>query len=154
MTSARSISPHASGATAAGGGSPHRIGRSASAGPRPLPQPTVRPGAFGTPRGFGDEPLSVDQELALELESVKRERQQLLESIAQVKAEAGAECWCTGGAGSMRTAPAGTVHYAEAYQFSGVQLLLCFHAAHAVSQLCMRMCTCTHRHGWWGGSAV
>jgi len=46
--------------------------------------------AYDTPRGFGDEPLSVDQELAIEMESVKKERQQLMESIAQVKAEAGA----------------------------------------------------------------
>ncbi|KAF6261763.1 hypothetical protein COO60DRAFT_1636588 [Scenedesmus sp. NREL 46B-D3] len=44
---------------------------------------------YDTPRGFGDEPLTVDQELAIELESVKRERQQLLESISQVKAESG-----------------------------------------------------------------
>ena len=44
---------------------------------------------YDTPRGFGDEPLSVDQELAIELESVKKERQQLMDSIAQVKAEAG-----------------------------------------------------------------
>jgi hypothetical protein len=34
--------------------------------------------------------MSIDQELAIELESVKRERQQLMDSIAQVKAEAGA----------------------------------------------------------------
>lgn len=46
-------------------------------------------GAYDTPRGFGDEPLTVDQELAIELESVKRERQQLLDSISQVKAESG-----------------------------------------------------------------
>lgn len=45
---------------------------------------------YDTPRGFGDEPMSIDQELAIELESVKRERQQLMDSIAQVKAEAGA----------------------------------------------------------------
>ncbi|WIA19827.1 hypothetical protein OEZ85_005735 [Tetradesmus obliquus] len=45
--------------------------------------------AYDTPRGFGDEPLTIDQELAIELESVKRERQQLLESISQVKAESG-----------------------------------------------------------------
>lgn len=44
---------------------------------------------YDTPRGFGDEPLTIDQELAIELESVKKERQQLMESIAQVKAEAG-----------------------------------------------------------------
>lgn len=44
---------------------------------------------YDTPRGFGDEPLTIDQELAIELESVKRERQQLLDSIAQVKAESG-----------------------------------------------------------------
>lgn len=47
-------------------------------------------GTYDTPRGFGDEPMSIDQELAIELESVKRERQQLMDSIAQVKAEAGA----------------------------------------------------------------
>jgi hypothetical protein len=34
--------------------------------------------------------MSIDQECAIELESVKRERQQLMGSIAQVKAEAGA----------------------------------------------------------------
>eukprot|EP00775_Hariotina_reticulata_P005882 gene5882-6123_t len=45
--------------------------------------------AYDTPRGFGDEPLTVDQELAIELESVKRERQQLLDSINQLKAESG-----------------------------------------------------------------
>lgn len=50
--------------------------------------------AYDTPRGFGDEPLSVDQELAIEMESVKKERQQLMESIAQVKAEAGALAVC------------------------------------------------------------
>lgn len=44
---------------------------------------------YDTPHGFGDEPMSIDQELAIELESVKRERQQLMGSIAQVKAEAG-----------------------------------------------------------------
>jgi hypothetical protein len=48
--------------------------------------------AYDTPRGFGDEPLTIDQELAIELESVKRERQQLLESISQVKAESGVFC--------------------------------------------------------------
>jgi hypothetical protein len=46
-------------------------------------------GAFDTPRGFSEESLTIDQELNVELESVKRERQSLLDSIAQVKAEAG-----------------------------------------------------------------
>ncbi|KAF8062960.1 hypothetical protein HT031_003799 [Scenedesmus sp. PABB004] len=64
-----------------GGGGAGALPRAASAGRAAA--------AFDTPRGFGDEPLTVDQELAIELESVKRERQQLLESIAQVKAEAG-----------------------------------------------------------------
>lgn len=68
-------------------GSPHRTNsKSAQLG-----------AAYDTPRGFGDEPISVDQELALELESVKRERNQLMDSIAQVKAAAGGACSSKGG---------------------------------------------------------
>lgn len=74
----------------------HSAGRSAASMHR-TPSRGGQIGAmYDTPRGYGgDEPLSVDQELAIELESVKKERQQLMESIAQVKAEAGAcsACW-------------------------------------------------------------
>jgi hypothetical protein len=56
--------------------------RSASAGRH-------RGAAFDTPRGFGDEGLTKEQELAIELDSVKRERERLLEAIAHVKGSAG-----------------------------------------------------------------
>jgi hypothetical protein len=45
---------------------------------------------FDTPRGFGEEGMSEEQELAIELDSVKRERERLLEAIAHVKGSAGA----------------------------------------------------------------
>ncbi|KAI8463263.1 MAG: hypothetical protein J3K34DRAFT_527117, partial [Monoraphidium minutum] len=46
-------------------------------------------GAFDTPRGFGEEALSEEQELAIKLDSVKRERERLLDAIAHVKGSAG-----------------------------------------------------------------
>mgnify|MGYP001810566938 CR=1 FL=1 len=59
--------------------------RSASAGRR-----AGAAGVFDTPRGFGEDGLSEEQELAIELDSVKRERERLLEAIAHVKGSAGA----------------------------------------------------------------
>eukprot|EP00879_Flechtneria_rotunda_P017327 GHRR01018151.1.p1 GENE.GHRR01018151.1~~GHRR01018151.1.p1 ORF type:complete len:898 (+),score=438.17 GHRR01018151.1:161-2854(+) len=85
VSSARSISP--SQTTKSSRSSHSAVGQSA------LHRTGSRAGhlaTYDTPRGFGtDDPLTVDQELAIELESVKRERQQLLESISQLKAEAG-----------------------------------------------------------------
>lgn len=46
-------------------------------------------GMFDTPRGFGEEGMTEEQELAIELDSVKRERERLLEAIAHVKGSAG-----------------------------------------------------------------
>jgi hypothetical protein len=46
-------------------------------------------GVFDTPRGLSDEGVSEEQELAVELDSVKRERERLLEAIAHVKNSAG-----------------------------------------------------------------
>ena len=84
LSSARSTSPsqkHAVRAVhSAGGAGPSRTISSRAPG---------QLGTFDTPRGFSEEALTIDQELSIELESVKRERQSLLESIAQVKAEAG-----------------------------------------------------------------
>ncbi len=68
-----------------------RVG-SANAKAPPLGRapPTGGPGGLGleAPR-FGEEPLSEEQMLALELESVKREREGLIASIQHVKSEAG-----------------------------------------------------------------
>jgi hypothetical protein len=46
-------------------------------------------GAFDTPRGLGEEGASEEQELAVELDSVKRERERLLDAIAHVRTSAG-----------------------------------------------------------------
>jgi hypothetical protein len=81
---------------AAGASSPGGRGaaaRSMSAGRRGGAGPG---GAFDTPRGFGEEGLSEEQELAVDLDSVKRERERLLEAIAHVKGSAGAEGWLAG----------------------------------------------------------
>jgi len=68
------------GASATTGGRPPAL-RSASVG--------RHMGTFDTPRGFGDEGLTEERELAIELDSVKRERERLLEAIAHVKGSAG-----------------------------------------------------------------
>jgi hypothetical protein len=85
MSSARSTAPAAS--------KTQMRATAPAAGHTTLSRPGSQRGGqlanYDTPRGFGDEPLTIDQELAIELESVKRERQQLLESISQVKAESG-----------------------------------------------------------------
>lgn len=84
MSSARSTTPQSTKTIKAPQSTgPSSLGRTASA------SRAGQLAAYDTPRGFGDEPLTVDQELAIELESVKRERLQLLESISQVKAESG-----------------------------------------------------------------
>lgn len=92
VSSARSVAPALQAATGGGGAKSLRSVQSAGRLPSVLHRTGSRSlsAAYDTPRGFGDDPPSVDQELAGELESVKRERQQLLEAIAQVKAEAGA----------------------------------------------------------------
>lgn len=91
MSTARSTAPPASASQQPGGSKSLRALQSAG---RPASHRVPSRGGqlaatYDTPRGFGDEPMTIDQELAIELESVKRERQQLMESIAQVKAEAG-----------------------------------------------------------------
>jgi hypothetical protein len=52
-------------------------------------KPTKQPG-MDTPRGLGEEELTEEELLRLELEKIKNERQVLLDSIKLVKAQAGA----------------------------------------------------------------
>ncbi len=96
LGTARSTSPNQGKSTTTAS----NAGRLHSGGPSHTNQRTLPKAAgatatgtmtYDTPRGFGEgEGLSEEQELGMELESVKRERMSLLESIAHVKAEAGA----------------------------------------------------------------
>lgn len=86
MSSARSTSPSQTKHTI-------RPLNSTSGATQPSRVPVKAAGQlFDTPRGFEEETVTDDHALAVELDSVKRERQSLLESIAHVKAEAGAGC--------------------------------------------------------------
>eukprot|EP00877_Chromochloris_zofingiensis_P014096 jgi/Chrzof1/8940/Cz03g30020.t1 len=83
MSSARSTSPSQTKHTI-------RPLNSTSGATQPSRVPVKAAGQlFDTPRGFEEETVTDDHALAVELDSVKRERQSLLESIAHVKAEAG-----------------------------------------------------------------
>jgi hypothetical protein len=86
-TQQQAAGKHGARTAAATGSSAARAAASRAAGHLGPPA-----GQTNSTHGFsgGDEPVSVIQQLALELESVKRERHQLLASLQQVKAAAGA----------------------------------------------------------------